>query len=126
MVDSFADWTDSGIVGGVETAGRRIVVSGDMLELGAREEEPAHRRIGEWAAAAAIDLFVGVGPRHAVAVEAARQAGVDSRHFTTAEQAAVYLAGEIGDGDLVLVKGSRGVRMETVVRRLEGGDGCGG
>lgn len=112
---------------GLRAAGRRIVASGDMLELGEREEGDAHRRLGERIAAAGVDLFVGVGPRHATAVAAARGAGLEaSRHFDDSEQAAEYLAGEARRGDLVLVKGSRGIRMERVIEKLESGERCGG
>lgn len=112
---------------GLETAGRRIVASGDMLELGRRDEDEAHRRLGERIAATGTDLFIGVGPLHAAAVEAARGAGLEaSRHFATSDQAAAFLAAEVGAGDLLLVKGSRGMRMEKVIEALESRERCGG
>jgi UDP-N-acetylmuramoyl-tripeptide--D-alanyl-D-alanine ligase len=111
----------------LETAGRRIVASGDMLELGRRDEIEAHRRLGERIAAAGAELFIGVGLLHATAVEAARGAGLAaSRHFDTSDEAAAFLAGEVRTGDLVLVKGSRGMRMEKVIETLEARERCGG
>ncbi|MBI4161391.1 MAG: UDP-N-acetylmuramoyl-tripeptide--D-alanyl-D-alanine ligase [Acidobacteria bacterium] len=112
---------------GVPAAGRRIVASGDMLELGEREERDAHRRIGERVARSGADLFVGVGPLHADAVEAARRAGLPAcRHFAAAAEAAEFLRGEVRPGDLLLVKGSRGIGMERVIAALEAVERIGG
>jgi UDP-N-acetylmuramoyl-tripeptide--D-alanyl-D-alanine ligase len=99
--------------------GRRIVVAGDMLELGGAEAE-SHRTAGERIARSGVELFFGVGPRMAGAVEAARRAGMESaRHFPDSEAAAAALAAEVRAGDTLLVKGSRGVRLERVVEALE-------
>ncbi|MBI4168589.1 MAG: UDP-N-acetylmuramoyl-tripeptide--D-alanyl-D-alanine ligase [Acidobacteria bacterium] len=99
-------------------AGRRVLVSGDMLELGPYEA-PAHRRLGERVAAAGIDLFVAVGPLSRRAFEAARGAGgLEARHFPDAEAAASWLVSALRPKDLVLVKGSRGARMERVVQAI--------
>lgn len=98
--------------------GRRVLVSGDMLELGPHEG-PAHRRLGERVAAAGIDLFVAVGPLSRGAFEAARGAGaVEARHFADSEAAAEWVASALLPKDLVLVKGSRGARMERVVQAI--------
>lgn len=112
---------------GLETGGRRIVISGDMLELGSGEEENAHRRLGKRIARSKTDMFLGVGPLHAHSVEAARGAGLhQSFHFATAEEAGEYLAGQVRPDDLLLVKGSRGLRMEQVIQKLESRERCGG
>ncbi len=98
--------------------GRRILVSGDMLELGPYGKQ-AHARLGEQVAEAGIDLFVAVGPLSARAAEAARNAGAkDVRHAPDSEAAAPLVTAEARAGDLVLVKGSRGMRMERVVQAL--------
>jgi len=98
--------------------GRRVLVSGDMLELG-DYARPAHARLGRQAAESGIDLFVAVGPLSARAADAARAAGArDVRHFPDSEAAASYVASAVRPGDLVLVKGSRGMKMERVVRAL--------
>ncbi len=103
--------------------GRRVLVAGDMLELGAYERA-AHVRVGRQAAQAGLDLFVAVGPLSARAASAARAAGApEVRHFPDAAEAASYVATAVRPGDLVLVKGSRGMKMERVVQALLAGSG---
>ena len=99
--------------------GRRvIVVLGDMLELGATTDE-AHRDVGRQVAALPADELVAVGRAMPAAVEAARDAGlVEARHLTTFEDTVAHLLKRLTAGDLVLVKGSRGMRMERVVDAL--------
>jgi UDP-N-acetylmuramoyl-tripeptide--D-alanyl-D-alanine ligase len=99
--------------------GRRVVVVlGDMLELGALTE-PAHREVGRQVAALPADELVGVGRATQAAVEAAREAGLtEARHLTTFEDTVAHLLKRLVAGDLVLVKGSRGMRMERVVDAL--------
>jgi UDP-N-acetylmuramoyl-tripeptide--D-alanyl-D-alanine ligase len=99
-------------------ARRRLAVLGDMLELG--PEGPRFHREGGLAAAR-----LGFGPLAAVGGELARRlaegaaaGGAAATWFPDAEGAAEWLAGEAGDGDVVLVKGSRGVGLDAVVRRL--------
>jgi UDP-N-acetylmuramyl pentapeptide synthase len=100
-------------------AGRRaVVVLGDMLELGALSDA-AHRDVGRLVAALPADEFVGMGKAAALAVEAARAAGLaDARHAPTFEDAVAHLLKRLAPGDVVLVKGSRGMRMERVVDAL--------
>jgi UDP-N-acetylmuramoyl-tripeptide--D-alanyl-D-alanine ligase len=99
-----------------DTAGRRVAVLGDMLELG-RESEALHREVGEKAAEAGVDVLVTVGPRAVVMLDA-----FDGESYAVADAAeAAALAGElIEPGDLVLVKGSRGVGLEVVAEALQG------
>jgi UDP-N-acetylmuramoyl-tripeptide--D-alanyl-D-alanine ligase len=99
--------------------GRRVVVVlGDMLELGALTEE-AHREVGRQVAALPADELVGVGRAMQAAVEAAREAGLaEARHLTTFEDTVAHLLKRVVAGDLVLIKGSRGMRMERVVDAL--------
>jgi UDP-N-acetylmuramoyl-tripeptide--D-alanyl-D-alanine ligase len=99
--------------------GRRvIVVLGDMLELGAFSDE-AHREVGRQVAALPADELIGVGRAIQAAVEAAREAGLaEARHLTTFEDTVAHLLKRLTAGDLVLVKGSRGMRMERVVDAL--------
>jgi UDP-N-acetylmuramoyl-tripeptide--D-alanyl-D-alanine ligase len=98
--------------------GRRVLVSGDMLELGPYEKR-AHAALGGQVAAAGIDLFVAVGPRSAGAAGAARAKGpVQVHHFADAQAAAPFVVSAVKPGDLVLVKGSRGMQMERVVKAL--------
>jgi UDP-N-acetylmuramoyl-tripeptide--D-alanyl-D-alanine ligase len=104
--------------------GRKLAVLGDMLELGAAEEQ-AHRDVGRRVAEVA-EMLVTVGPRARWIAEAAREAGMPPGQVVvceTNEAAVVVLAALLGRGDQVLIKGSRGVEMERIVvalrRRLE-------
>ena len=100
--------------------GRLVVVLGDMLELGAVAEE-AHRDAGRAVVAAGADEFVGVGRHALLAVEAARGAGLaETHHTTTFEDTVAHLLKRLVPGDTVLVKGSRGMRLERVVDALVG------
>jgi UDP-N-acetylmuramoyl-tripeptide--D-alanyl-D-alanine ligase len=97
-------------------AQRRIVVAGEMLELGAAGEE-MHRAAGEQIAEKKIDILLGVrGLAHAI-VEGARQRGLRAEFVATPEEAGEWLAGETRDGDVVLLKASRGVKLEKALEK---------
>jgi UDP-N-acetylmuramoyl-tripeptide--D-alanyl-D-alanine ligase len=97
---------------------RLVVVLGDMLELG-DATAAAHREAGLRVAAAGAAEFIGLGRHMGEAVEAARAAGLgDALHAATAEDAVAHLLKRLAPGDLVLVKGSRGMRMERVADAL--------
>lgn len=99
-------------------AKRRVAVLGDMLELGQYEVE-AHRIVGE--AAAAVDILVVVGNLGKLIGESAQAYGLKTVYSVRSNQEAVaVLEREIGlrSGDVVLVKGSRGAKMEEVVEAL--------
>ena len=103
-------------------ASRRIAVIGEMLELGA-SAETLHAEVGRAAAQARLDLLIAVGgsPAHALA-DAAVAAGMPAaavRHFATSDEAADAAAALVTTGDLVLVKGSRGIKTDRVVDRLK-------
>jgi len=100
-----------------EPTGRRILVFGDMLELGEAGVE-AHREIGRVVAASRIDVVVGVGPLAAEMVGAVEGGGKRTHRFGTSDEAAAFVAGQAVPGDVVLVKGSRGVALERVVGAL--------
>ncbi len=99
-----------------DPAGRRVAVLGDMLELGA-DEERLHREVGEHAARSGVELLVAVGPR-ARATAAAFEG--ETRAVPDAAAAADAARELLRRGDLVLVKGSRGVGLEVVAERLVG------
>ena len=106
-----------------ELDGRRIAVLGDMLELGEFEER-GHRMVGARAAEVARHL-VTVGERARWIGEEALRAGLPEAVLTTLEdsdQAVEFLRGEIGSGDVVLIKGSRGIQMDKIVNELEVSD----
>jgi len=95
-------------------AKRRIVVAGAMLELGPSGEE-LHRRSGEHIAASGIDVLLGVqGPAQAM-VDAAAKAGAQAEFVATPEEAGEWLAREARDGDVILLKASRGVKLEKAL-----------
>lgn len=105
----------------VRTGGRRIAIMGDMLELG-RYTKEAHRQVGE-RAAKTCDMLITVGFRSRAMAEAALDAGMpDSaiRQYELGEaaRAAEELIPELKRGDIVLVKGSQGMRMEKAVKAL--------
>lgn len=100
--------------------GRRVAVLGDMLELGERAEA-GHREVGRAAAAAGVDLLVTVGDLSRHVREGALEAGLPAeraRHYAGRAAAAAWLCKALRPGDTVLVKGSRGMRMEEVVEAL--------
>jgi len=98
---------------------RRVAVLGDMLELG--PTGPAlHRERGR-ALARRVDAVVGVGPLAGEIVEGAREAGLPAgslHHFATATETVEALSRLVRPGDAVLVKASRGIRLEAVVDAL--------
>ena len=98
---------------------RRVAVLGDMLELGP-EGPRFHREAGERAARLGFSPVVGVGELSRELAAGARSAGVESLWMADAAAAAEWAAGEIHGGVVVLVKGSRGVKLDQVVRRLLG------
>jgi UDP-N-acetylmuramoyl-tripeptide--D-alanyl-D-alanine ligase len=101
-----------------QTEGRKILVLGDMLELGPGEEL-FHKEAGRKAASAGVDMLIAVGRLSRITLEAARRGGVSETHQAPdAMEAARYLTGRIGQGDLIVVKGSRGVRLDRLVQEL--------
>jgi UDP-N-acetylmuramoyl-tripeptide--D-alanyl-D-alanine ligase len=99
-------------------AARKVVAAGDMRELGPSEKE-AHRTMGEQVARSGAALFVAVGPLSALAAESARGSGLrEVRHFPDSVAAAAWTAAALRPGDLVLVKGSRGMAMERIVEAI--------
>jgi UDP-N-acetylmuramoyl-tripeptide--D-alanyl-D-alanine ligase len=96
------------------TAKRRIVVAGEMLELGPAGDE-MHRRAGEHIAEKKIDVLVGVRGLAQAMVEGARKAGTPAEFMATPEEAGEWLAREARDGDVVLLKASRGVKLEKAL-----------
>jgi UDP-N-acetylmuramoyl-tripeptide--D-alanyl-D-alanine ligase len=103
-----------------ELEGRRVAVLGDMLELGAYEEV-GHRLVGRRARDVA-DLLVTVGPRARIIAEEAREAGLPASAVVELEdsaQALTFLRHIIRRGDVVLLKGSRAVKLDRIVPALE-------
>ena len=100
-------------------AKRRIVVAGEMLELGPGGEE-LHRQAGRHIAEMKIDLLLGVRGLAQSMVEAARQAGICAEFAASSEEAGEWLKREMRDGDVVLLKASRGVKLEKALEIWQG------
>jgi UDP-N-acetylmuramoyl-tripeptide--D-alanyl-D-alanine ligase len=104
------------LVDGGKSAKRKIVVAGEMLELGEREKT-IHTETGARLAASDIDFLIGVRGLAKDLVEGANNS-IETEFFDNSIEAGEFLANEIRAGDLVLIKGSRGVRTERVVEKL--------
>jgi UDP-N-acetylmuramoyl-tripeptide--D-alanyl-D-alanine ligase len=96
------------------TATRRIVVAGEMLELGLAGEE-MHRQAGQHMTEKKIDVLLGVRGLAEAMVGGARQAGTRAEFVAAPEEAGEWLARETRDGDVVLLKASRGVKLEKAL-----------
>jgi UDP-N-acetylmuramoyl-tripeptide--D-alanyl-D-alanine ligase len=103
-------------------AKRRIVVAGEMLELGPTGEE-MHRRSGQQMAGK-IDWLIGVRGLAKPMVEAACAAGIRAEFVATPEEAGEWLVREARDGDVVLLKASRGVKLERALEKWSQGVGA--
>ena len=95
-------------------AKRRIVVAGEMLELGPLGPE-MHREAGEHISQKKIDVLLGVRGLAQATVDAAKRAGVRAEFVSSSEEAGEWLAHEARDGDVVLLKASRGVKLERAL-----------
>jgi UDP-N-acetylmuramoyl-tripeptide--D-alanyl-D-alanine ligase len=120
----------------ITCSGRRIVVMGDMLELG-KWSEGLHRDIGIYIGDtrqttddrrqttdglhqdADIDVLVTVGQDAAFAASEAKVRGVKTFVCKDNDEALSVLNGLVKSGDIILIKGSRGMRMETIVEKLK-------
>jgi UDP-N-acetylmuramoyl-tripeptide--D-alanyl-D-alanine ligase len=98
--------------------GRAFAALGDMLELGEGEEK-LHRALGEAVARAGVAGYLAFGPRSRAAADAARAAGVrEVEHTEDPAAAQSWLQERLRKGDALLVKGSRGMKMERVAEGL--------
>ncbi len=102
----------------IEVDGRRVAVVGDMRELGAMTHD-AHRALGREAGNRHIDALFALGDLAPVVVEGGREAGIDQA-WAYADQDALTgaLQAYLKPGDLMLIKGSRGIAMERIVTAL--------
>ena len=97
---------------------KKVVVCGDMMELG-REAEKLHSNIGKRIAKSKIDFLITVGPLSRNVACGAYLAGMSQnsiRAFRNTAGVAEFLRGLIGRGDIVLIKGSRAMQMENVIK----------
>jgi UDP-N-acetylmuramoyl-tripeptide--D-alanyl-D-alanine ligase len=98
-----------------------VAMLGDMRELGP-EAPRFHREAGEHAARLGFSPVVAVGELSRELAAGARAGGAESVWLPDAAAAADWAAGELRQGDVVLVKASRGVGLDRVVKRLLGND----
>jgi len=107
--------------------GRALAVLGDMLELGA-DSRQYHEEVGRYAAAAGVQALWGIGSEAKAIVEgyaSAANGGSPGRHEPDLESAVEDVVGSLQPGDVVLVKASRGMRLERMVEAIRqrlGGD----
>jgi UDP-N-acetylmuramoyl-tripeptide--D-alanyl-D-alanine ligase len=99
---------------------KKYVVLGDMLELGSYSEE-GHKLVGKRVAQAKVDCLVVVGERSRDIARGAQKSGMKENaifHFPDNKTAGVFVQDRIHKGDLLLIKGSQGARMEQIVKEL--------
>lgn len=101
-------------------AGRRIAVFGDMRELGSFSEE-AHRQVGEMVHNFQVDYLFVIGEKSRDIARAAKDLGMSEDHiyhFPQTIEAGIFLQERLKPNDIVLIKGSRGSKMEQVVYEI--------
>jgi UDP-N-acetylmuramoyl-tripeptide--D-alanyl-D-alanine ligase len=104
----------------IEAGAKRIAALGDMLELGDLSEQ-AHLEMGKAAADSGLDLLVACGTLAHVIAKGAREAGMpEEKVFTFAKSAdaGLFIQERLHANDVVLIKGSQGVRMERITKEL--------
>ena len=102
---------------GLRRGGAQVAVLGDMLELGPTEGE-LHAMVGRFAATLGLRKLITIGERARQLSQAAATLGTDVLHVETAAQAATAVAQATVAGDVVLIKGSRGMALERVLEQL--------
>ncbi len=103
----------------ITVSGRKFTALGDMLELGTYTEQ-GHREVG-MAAAEVVDVLITVGERAKDIANGALESGMAKEHvyqFGNTEAAGKFIQQRIKKGDIILIKGSQGARMERVVKEL--------
>jgi UDP-N-acetylmuramoyl-tripeptide--D-alanyl-D-alanine ligase len=128
LIDDSYNSSPAALKGSLQTvaaatgSARKVAVLGEMLELGTHAAR-LHAECGRAAAESGLDLLIAVGGAGAQALAfSARNAGMDAPaivYVPTSAEAADVAAGKVRPGDLVLVKGSRGIRTDVVVDRLK-------
>ncbi|MFH1744888.1 MAG: UDP-N-acetylmuramoyl-tripeptide--D-alanyl-D-alanine ligase [bacterium] len=104
----------------IEYGAQKFAALGDMLELG-RESERGHREVGRYLVECGIDKLIAVGEYAIDIGVGAKEAGMKDDnifYFSNSEEAGLFIQNRIKKGDLILVKGSQGARMEKIVKEL--------
>ena len=97
---------------------RHVAILGDMNELGAYADEE-HRSLGEAVAKLSLDLVIFVGTQSESAARAAISKGAQTHHFANYEDLEPHLRQFVQTGDAVLIKASRGARLERAVEYIK-------
>lgn len=97
--------------------GRKVAILGDMYELGA-ESEDLHRSVGETAAAMNIDRLIAIGENARGIAKGAEGGNLAVSYFESKDSFYLKMAGLIGKNDLILIKASRGMKLEEVVEKI--------
>ncbi|OGY78364.1 MAG: hypothetical protein A3B74_01230 [Candidatus Kerfeldbacteria bacterium RIFCSPHIGHO2_02_FULL_42_14] len=108
------------VLGTVATTGKKFAILGDMSELG-KETESAHEMIGRYVLAQKIDFLITCGEKARIIANSAQAAGMSRDRifeFPDAEQAKKFVQERIEQGDVILVKGSRIMCMERIVKEI--------
>lgn len=106
--------------GKIKTDGRKFAILGDMLELGKYTEE-GHRSVGEQVVASKISQLIVVGEKARDIARGAESKGMKKDnifYFPNSEEARIFVQNRIGENDLILIKGSQGMRMEKIVKEI--------
>ncbi|MCA9447173.1 MAG: UDP-N-acetylmuramoyl-tripeptide--D-alanyl-D-alanine ligase [Candidatus Omnitrophica bacterium] len=104
---------------------RKVMVVGEMWDLGERSVD-YHQQVGERIGSGNIDYLIAVGPKTRDLIAAAKEVGFSQdriRWYETTDQACEHVEKDLKPGDVVLVKGSRGMRLEKVIDALQEGEG---
>jgi UDP-N-acetylmuramoyl-tripeptide--D-alanyl-D-alanine ligase len=105
-------------IGNMKATGKRIAILGDMLELG-KDSANLHSQIGAAVPENGFDLLLTVGKDARNYVKGARSHGMKAVfHFDSVDEIIEFLQGTVAEGDVLLVKGSRGMKMERIVDAL--------
>ena len=104
----------------IKTKGKKFLIIGDMLELGPLSET-AHRDLGKEISLSNIDHLVTVGPLASLAAHSAKNnisKQLEIGKFSTHIEAVNYLLKKVAKGDCLLIKGSRGAKMENIIQKF--------
>ncbi len=102
----------------MDKTGRKIAVLADMLELG-QFSKSLHEEVGEYASECKIDILITVGKEARNIYTSAVKAGlVNAAHFTDNISASAYIKSMIQPGDIILFKGSRGMKLEQIINNI--------
>jgi UDP-N-acetylmuramoyl-tripeptide--D-alanyl-D-alanine ligase len=103
-----------------EESTEKYAVLGDMLEIGHYTEE-GHKILGKKVAQSGINYLIAVGERSRDIIRGAVEAGMDDDYifyFDYSEEAGKFIQNRLKPGNIILIKGSQGVRMEKIVKEI--------